>query len=85
MADQIFHVAYPGELTSADEEAFDRDGFTVFQNAVGVADPFWEKPGAQGDAGVYQVVRVEADDAEEARRKVVAALGREPDGLEIGT
>lgn len=85
MPDPIFHVAYPGELTSADEEAFDRAGFTVFQNAVGVSNPFWKKPGAEGDTGLYQVVRVEADNPEEARRRFVAALGREPAGLEVGS
>jgi hypothetical protein len=71
MPQEIFYAAYPGEMTDDDRARLDRPGLELFENGYGVA------------AAPQQLIRVAADSPEDARRRVVEALGREPEKLRI--
>ena len=77
----VFFVVYPGELTADDRAALDRPGFKVYENGIGMSEPFWQGEGAQSGFTTYQVVRLPAPNAVDARQHVIDALGRKPDGL----
>jgi hypothetical protein len=82
--DAYFFALYPGELTPDDRAALDRPGFDVYENGVGMSEPQSRSDeGAASDFSTYQVVRLTAESAEDARQQIIAALGREPDGLRV--
>jgi hypothetical protein len=71
MNDAIFYATYPGEMNDDDRVALDRPGMQLFENGYGV------------DAAPYQLLKIAAGSADDARRLVVEALGREPDKLNV--
>ncbi len=71
MADRTFYATYPGEMTDDDRARLDRPGLKLSENGYGVS------------AAPYQLVQLAAASPEDARRRVVEALGREPDKLRI--
>jgi hypothetical protein len=71
MTDETFYATYPGEMNDEDRAALERPGLQLFENGYGVA------------AAPYQLVKVAAGSADDARRMVVDALGREPDKLNV--
>jgi hypothetical protein len=75
----VYLVWYAGEMTANDRAALTRRGFECDCNGFSVT------PGTlieqQPSATVYQAVRVIARSVEDARHRVIDALGREPDGL----
>jgi len=76
------YVVYTEPLTDDDRAALDRPGFKLYPDGISVSDAWFvgtEKPPTEFH--VRQVVRLEADNAEEATSRVVEALGRKPDGL----
>lgn len=82
MTTNTFWASYPAEMTDDDRVRLDRPGFKLYVNGYGVSSVF------QGDEGAaafttYQVVRLTADGPEDARHRIVDALGREPEGLNI--
>jgi hypothetical protein len=78
-----FFAVYPGELTADDRKALDRPGFQVYENGMGMSEPFWQAQGAASDFTMYQVVRLTAANAEDARQQIMQVLDREPDGLRV--
>ena len=72
-----------GDLTIEDRQALERAGFTVYENGIGFSNPFWQAEGPASDFTMYQVVRLTAESAEDARAQVVEALGRAPEGLRV--
>ena len=78
-----FFASYPGELTSEDQAALSRAGFEVIPNGAIAREAEWESDDAPDDWESRQWVRLIATDTEAARRQVIDALGREPDGLDI--
>ena len=85
MADHLFFAAFPGDLAADDQARLHAAHLTAYENRVGVTHPVWRAEDAVADARYYQVIRVVASNAEEARKRVVEVLGRQPEGLEIGT
>ena len=85
MANHRFFAAFPGDLAPGDQARLDAARLAAYENVVGVTHPVWRADDAVADARVYQVIRVIASNAEEARERVVEALGRQPEGLAIGT
>ena len=82
MAEQgVFFLVYQGDLTAEDRAALDRPGFKVYENGIGMSEPFWQAEGAPSGFTTYQVVRLTASSAVDARQQVIDALGREPEGL----
>jgi hypothetical protein len=71
MSDETFYATYPGEMNDDDRVALDSPGLELFENGYGVA------------AAPYQLVKVTAASAGDARRMVVDALGREPEKLNV--
>lgn len=71
MSGETFYATYPGEMNDDDRIALDRPGMELFENGYGVA------------AAPYQLVKVTAGSANDARRMVVEALGREPAKLNV--
>lgn len=71
MSSATFYATYPGQMNDADRVALDAPGLQLFENGYGVA------------AAPYQLVKVTAASADDARRMVVAALGREPAKLNV--
>jgi len=65
--------------------ALDQPCFKVYVDGIGMSKSFWQGRGAPGEFETYQVVRVSATSAGDACRRIVDALGREPDGLRVGT
>ena len=82
VAGKQFWLRYPGEMTAEDRVSLNRPGFKLYVNGYGVSDAWY---GNEGPSKIttYQVIRVEADGPEHARRQVVEALGREPDDLRV--
>ena len=85
MADHRFFAAFPGNLAPGDQARLDAARLTAYENVVGVTHPVWRADDAVADAKCYQVIRVIASNADEARERIVEVLGRQPDGLAIGT
>ena len=83
MGDRTFFASYPGEMTDDDRASLDRPGFKLFENGYEVPEGVWGSGEGPSDSTTFQVVRLSADDQEDARRQIVEALGREPDHLEI--
>jgi hypothetical protein len=71
MSDETFYATYPGEMNDDDRVALGSPGLELFENGYGVA------------AAPYQLVKVTAASAGDARRMVVDALGREPEKLNV--
>lgn len=71
MSGETFYATYPGEMNHDDRVALDRPGMELFENGYGVA------------AAPYQLVKVKAGSADDARRMVIEALGREPAKLNV--
>ena len=61
MSGETFYATYPGEMNHDDRVALDRPGMELFENGYGVA------------AAPYQLVKVKAGSADEARRIALAA------------
>ena len=79
----VFLAVYPGEMAPGDLAALDQPCFEVFVNGIGVTEPVWHRQGAPHELVAYQVVRISATSAGDAHRRIVDALGREPDGLRV--
>ncbi len=78
-----FFVSYPGELTSEDDAALSRPGFEVIPTGTASREAEWDADAAPADWETRQWVRLIATDPDDARRQVIDALGREPDGLDV--
>ena len=77
-----YYVVYFEPLTEDDRVALDRPGFKLFPDGRSVSDAWFEGAAALApESDVRQVVRLEADTAEEAEARIVVALGRMPRGL----
>ena len=82
----VFFAVYPGEMAPADLAALDQPCFKVCANGIDISEPFWQRGAArQASSETYQVVRMSATSAGDAWRRIVDALGREPDGLQVET
>ena len=76
-----FFVVYPGELTPDDRAALNRLNFEVYANGISSGAAWRGGAGPSGHTN-YQVVRLTADSADDARQQVIDALGREPERLD---
>jgi hypothetical protein len=74
-------VRYPGQLAAEDRAALESAGFKVYENGYGVSAAF--SGASPGQMTMYQVVRVTADSEEDARQRVMDALGHEPADLRV--
>lgn len=77
-----YYAVYPEPLTDDDRSALDRPGVKLYPDGMSVSEAWFvgaDKPPTEFH--VRQVVRLEADNAEEAMARVVEALGRRPEGL----
>ncbi len=78
-----FYAAYPGNMTEDDRFRLDRPGFQLRENGYCVSAPWRGDEPPPSEFTTYQVIRVSADSAADARRQIVEALGREPDELQV--
>jgi hypothetical protein len=82
MADEdVYFARYLGALTPDDRAALERAGFKVYENGYGVSASFMGE--ARPDMTMFQVVRLTAEGPDDARQRVVDALGREPEDLRV--
>lgn len=78
-----FFAAFPGDLSDDDRFALDRPGFKLYENGVGFSKPLWLMEGCSDDLQMFQVVRLPARSAIEARDAIVHALGHSPPDLKV--
>jgi|1186.fasta_scaffold821010_1 hypothetical protein len=78
-----FFVSFPDELTSEDRAALSRPGFELLPTGAASREAEWDGDAAPDDWDTRQWLRLVATDGDDARRQVVEALGREPDGLDV--
>jgi hypothetical protein len=84
---RVYWVRYLGEMNDDDRVMLDRPGFrlaegpgfTLHENGDGVTAAF--RGDEMPEPTTFQIVRVTAGNPEDARRKVIEALGREPSDL----
>jgi hypothetical protein len=78
-----YYAVYTEELTEDDRAALDRPGFKLYPDGIQVSDAWFvgaENPPVEFHS--RQIVRMEAESAEQAVSRVVEALGRTPEGLQ---
>jgi hypothetical protein len=78
----LYFVAYAGQLTARDRVALTRPEFRLYEDGRGVTSSFWADNRGPIAFETHQVVRVAADDEEDARQ-VVGALGRTPPAMTV--
>jgi hypothetical protein len=71
-------------MTAEDRAALGRPGFMLYENGMGVSAA-WLGGDGPSDMANLQVVRVAAEDEDDARRRVIEALGRTPEALRVHT
>jgi hypothetical protein len=82
-----YYIAFEGDLTPDEQQALQVPGFELHVNAAGSEEAVWLDAGER-PSGVFEmrhVVRVKAEDEDDARARFVDALGREPDGLTVAS
>ncbi len=81
---EYFFVGFQGDLSDDDRFALDRPGFKLYQDGVGISQPFFVMEGCSADdVESFHVVRVPARNMIEARDRVVHALGHSPRDLKV--
>jgi hypothetical protein len=78
VAERVYFVTYEGQMTAEDRAALDRPGFELHEHGF---DVFRPGQGRLSNPRRYQAVCVTAESPEDARRRLIEALGREPDHL----
>ena len=83
-AREYFFVGFQGNLSDDDRLALDRPGFKLYEDGVGLSEPFFVMEGCSADdIASFHVVRVPARSMIEARDRVVQALGHSPLNLKV--
>jgi len=81
-SDQRWWVTYPDGVTEDDRLSLDRPGFRPYENGYGVS-AVWQGDEGPSQVTTHQVIRLSAENPDDARRKIVEVLGREPQKLQI--
>jgi hypothetical protein len=82
---QRFVVGFQGELASEEQDALQRAGYAVFANAAQAGPVYWPDEGEPpADWDARHAVQLEADDRDDALRKVVEVMGRDLDSPVVG-
>ncbi len=84
---KMYYLSFEGDLTPDEQRALQAPGFELHVNSAGSEEAIWPEAGER-PSGVFEmrhVVRLKAEDEDDARARFVDALGREPDGLQIAS